>query len=1004
MLRSISQPLGLFLYLIGVTLASVNAQNAKTSFVIEATLNDSAQLLSGSVNLRYINPSADTLETIILHVWPNGYQSDNTSYALQQLELRRTSFHFASPDQYGGYEALTFISNGTSLPYSAYNGHPDIVEVSLENPLKQGDTLQLTIPFKLKIPALFSQFGHSEDYYQMVYWYPFPAVRDSTGWLASPALELGETPMNAADFDVSITLPSNYVVAATGQLESEEERAFIRQRILLTEQLLTDGFPTETTVIPSSDTVKTIRYTARQVPSFSWCASKGFYVLESYADAGPDSVRCQAFFSNKSVMYWRKAASHLAQVASFLPQLLGAYPYPSITAVESWKSGSFGFEQPMMSFIGEVSSDKELDGLLAYEMARQWFFGVNSCHYQWIAEGLSACYEARYMNGRYVSAQDLDRGTNLSTWDQDMADEAAYLFLARRKVDVAPNSKQSPASGISYYSATQAKPAIGFHLLENYLTQPVIDSAVRQTIASPGGLCPDNLRYHLQQFDTSNIDWFFDEFMAGTKRVDYRIAKIKRQEFGTEVTVRNRGSLALPFQLAALKEGRIVYSSWIDGTENSWTGNVPVSEFDQIVVDPEYLLPDLYRANNFRSGAGLTNRIQLPAVRFLSGFDQQSRPSLFWAPVVGWNNYEKSMAGIALYNRALVPRKVEWAVVPLLGGFFDRLDLVGVGEIHWHQYKPTPAIQRLTVGLGIRSFSYQYLPEQGSTLRYIRLCPRLQIELARPPVSENRQSIEFRLLSVTQEIPQFINGEVAGVNRVNQWIPQLEYRFENRSVLTPLRLTIMAEQQDVTVENRPGDYIKLTAELEIRRLYRPTKSWSVRVFSGIFVGNTFRNSPDPIPQSFTLAYQGLNDYTMSHHFIGRSESTGLWSRQVALAEGGFKTAPLTSVGRSNRGIVALNLSADLPLRLPAFFPLAAYLDAGYADTPEGSFSDNFLWSGGLSLEFARNTFGIYLPLVHAAPIRTALENAGQGNVLSRITVRLDLTRVHPWRMLDNLEL
>ena len=979
------------------------SQSASLHYLVEATLNDREHRLTGTIVLHYANVSTDTLASLVFHVPPNAYASRSTAYAQHQLDLRRTDFHFADPEHLGGYDSLSFWTDGTPLEHQQFGGHADILEVTLQKPLQPGDSIRLEIPYSLRIPRLFSHFGHIENYYQMVSWYPMPAPRDTSGhWDARPTTELSDIPALPADFDVSITLPANYIVAAAGRLESLDERAFLEERIRFTEQKLDEGFPPENDFIQSSAVMKTVRYSASHVPSFSWSASKDLYVLEEYG--GQDSIRCQAFFSNRSILFWRKAARHLANSVTFFESLLGPCPYPTLVTIESRKQGSFAFDQPMISFIGDASSDEELDRLIAYETAKQWFLGRSTCNNHWLLQGLGACYESRYMEGRYVSGQDLDRGTNLSSLDQNMADEAAYLFLARQKEDRAPAIDENPVSAIGYSVSSQVKPAIGLKLLEAWLGEEVIDSAVRLSISSEQGLCPENLKVQLERIGLKNTNWFFEDLMRGTQRVDYRISRVKRDANGTDVVILNNGGLALPFQLAVIDDGRVVYNKWVEGTGAEWSGRVPIASYDKIEIDPQYLLPDLYRPNNSRLGADLANRLRPPLIRFLSGFDQENRRSLFWAPVVGWNNYEKSMAGVVLYNRAILPRKLEWAVAPLLGGFFDRLELVGVGEINWHHFKPTPALQRISPGLGIRSFSTGYLPDEGISLRYVRLCPKLQIELAHSAGSETRQTIEFRLLSVSQEAAQFSDGSFTGTRMETQWIPQLEYVYEDRSLISPLTLKVLAEQQDIRVDGRPGNFIKLSADLTIKHFYQQKKSWGIRLFAGYFTSNTFRNDPTPIPQAFALAYQGFNDYTFSHHFIGRSESSGLWARQVALAEGGFKVAPLGLTGRSNRGVVAVNLSADLPLKLPVFLPLGAYLDLGYVDNPEMPLSEKLLWSGGLSLQFAREAIGIYLPVVNASAIHNSLHGTGNKGLLSRITFRLDFAKIHPWRVIDDLKL
>ena len=63
--------------------------------------------------------------------------------------------------------------------------------------------------------------------YQVTQWYPKPAVYDQKGWHPMPYLDQGEFYSEFGNFDVSITLPENYVVAATGDLQNEDEKKWL---------------------------------------------------------------------------------------------------------------------------------------------------------------------------------------------------------------------------------------------------------------------------------------------------------------------------------------------------------------------------------------------------------------------------------------------------------------------------------------------------------------------------------------------------------------------------------------------------------------------------------------------------------------------------------------------------------------------------------------------------------------------------------------------------------
>ena len=87
----------------------------------------------------------------------------------------------------------------------------------LNEPLTPGDTIIITTPFHVKIPkGVTSRLGHIGESYQISQWYPKPAVYDRSGWHQMSYLDQGEFYSEFGSFDVSITLPANYTVGATG--------------------------------------------------------------------------------------------------------------------------------------------------------------------------------------------------------------------------------------------------------------------------------------------------------------------------------------------------------------------------------------------------------------------------------------------------------------------------------------------------------------------------------------------------------------------------------------------------------------------------------------------------------------------------------------------------------------------------------------------------------------------------------------------------------------------
>jgi hypothetical protein len=182
--------------------------------------------------IKYTNHSTDTLKFLFFHLWPNAYKNDRSAFNEQMVENKQTSFYYSKEENRGFIDSLQFKVNDEEVNISEYNNQSDVVLLELLNPLLPQQSIEISTPFRVVIPEVFSRLGHKDQVYQISQWFPKPAVYDNRGWHPMPYLDQGEFYSEFGNFTVNITLPSNYVVAATGDLQNESEKIFIESRIL----------------------------------------------------------------------------------------------------------------------------------------------------------------------------------------------------------------------------------------------------------------------------------------------------------------------------------------------------------------------------------------------------------------------------------------------------------------------------------------------------------------------------------------------------------------------------------------------------------------------------------------------------------------------------------------------------------------------------------------------------------------------------------------------------
>lgn len=990
----------------------------EVNYQIDVTLNDADHSLSGRIAIEYINHSPDTLHFLFFHLWPNAFQNRNTAFARQQLAGVSTRFYFANDSKLGGLSGLDFKADGQQLEWRPDPQDPDIAYLPLPAPLASGQKVVISTPFKLKIPASFSRLGHVGQSYQMTQWFPKPAVYDCEGWHPMPYLDMGEFYSEFGHFDVRITLPRNYVVGATGVLQTESEKAFLLQKskeTLAAYDALNEDGEARDTFPPSSPEMKTIHYKADKVHDFAWFADKRFNVIKGeVALASGRKVDTWVMFTRTEQQLWRDAINYVNRSVRFYSDHVGEYPWPQATAVQSALSAGGGMEYPMITVISLSGDAPSLDEVITHEVGHNWFYGVlasNERDHPWMDEGINSYYEERYMH-QYYAGRGLDQDAVpgfLLGGSRASFSEMAYLFQARRRLDQAPETSSNDLARTNYFLGAYAKPAMAFKYLEQYLGVEKFDEVMQDyyrqwQFKHPQ---PDDLRRHIESATGKNLGWLFEGLIGSNRQTNYAIGRVRQRGDSLLINLRNRGELAGPLPVVLVKDSAALVTKWIEGFEGKQTIALPAGDYDQIAIDPNRFTLDVYRKNNYLRTQGLLRHCEPLKIRWAPGPENDRRTELFVLPVFAWNNYDKMMLGLALFNHSIFKRRFEWEFAPMYAS--NTRSLSGVGRIQYHIFTNHKIIKRLSAGAGLRAYHYDDNPRWNYNLQLLRITPFLRLEFNKKPAGNFYQYLEWRTLFINKEDAQFDSN--TGIYTHNKWftstIHELSYSAENRRVLHPFAYKIAVEQRSYPDNGGDQHYLKASLEWRNSFTYAPRRSIDVRIFAGGFLQNTRRNAGAVYPGAFNLASRGYNDYRYDDYYLARNEDEGLFSQQIALRDGGFKTVFHSgfSLGRSNNYLIAVNLKASLPKDLPLKLPLKPYFDIGYYDNamPTGqddTFGQQVLWSGGLMFDFMDGVAGIYFPLVNSKNISNL--NAERGNYFTRISFSVDLQRLDPWNVIDKL--
>lgn len=864
---------------------------------IAVQLDAKAKTLDGVETITYTNHSPDTLRFIWFHLWPNSYKNDKTAFSEQLLLNGNTAFYFSDKEQRGYINRLDFKVDGVTARMEDHPQHIDIIKVVLPRPLLPGAKAQITTPFHVKLPFNFSRGGFDGHSFQITQWYPKPAVYDAKGWHPMPYLDQGEFYSEFGRFDVSITVPENFVVAASGELQTEEEKAFLQTRIppSVPQQKMVPArkpAPTKPTI---STKTKTLHYIQDRVHDFAWFANPDFVVAQDTCRLPSGRViSVQSFYTPQEVVYWNKSLQYAKDAVRFYSAEVGDYPYNTLTVVQGPQSFGGGMEYPTITVISPVNDAKALDEVIAHEIGHNWFYGImasNEREHPWMDEGINSFYEKKYIIQKYGL--------------QRKEEEILFQTLAARKRDQPIETTSEAFSQWNYG-------AVAYHKTAEWLRSLDLQHGA------------ERFRQAMQAY--------------------YQRWQFKHPQ---------------PQDFQQVYDSVLGVANWQALTQKGVLPHNAPKGFQ--VITP------------FRKGA-LDKYLKSPA-----------KNVLLFTPAIGYNSYDKLMAGGLVTNYKLPPNKFHYLFIPMYAT--GSKQLTGLGRLN---YTVTSGgwIRKADFFVNGARFTmndFRDTADRKLTMQFGKLVPGFRLTLReKDPRSTVNRYVQWKTFFINEENLRIrpdtvITGtDTAAVLRYatptqNRYLNQLQLVYENYRALYPFRLEMQVEQAQ--------DFVRPAFTANYFFNYAKGGGLQLRFFAGGFfylgdrtLSKRFANDRYHLNMSGPNGYE---DYTYSDYFVGRNRFEGLASQQMMMRDGGFKVRTellADKVGKTDEWLMALNLSTSIPDKLnplsvlPIKIPLRVFFDIGTqaGGWARNSEEDRFLYDAGLHLPLFDETVNVYIPLLYSS--------------------------------------
>ena len=569
-------------------------------YVIDVTLDEEAKSLSGKMHCTYTNNSKDPLRYIWLNLEQNAFKPDS----IGTRSMMPNVWWRVPPDFEGGFDLGRAEVNGHEVEVLVYDA---VGKINLPEPLGPGESLDLSMAFSMVIPPrgrLGMYEGEDGTVFELAHWFPNVAVYDDVhGWNILPHQGDGEFYTNFGDYDVSITVPADHLVAGAGELQNAEE-VLTAQEFDLLERA---HHSTETISIRSVDEIaedraegtKTWKFHASNVRTFAFATSRAF--AWDAAIAGEDRpVLCQAFYPREAMPLWSDEAVQFARhTINFYSEWIHEYPWSTATNVNGVVGG---MEYPTIVFCSEQRNRRGLFGVTDHEFGHEWFpmmVNTNERRNAWMDEGFNT-FINHYSGEAFFGAGKSTRHGGVESIARQMAADPRP-----QPIMTFPDRMRNNSLGFLAYG----KPGYGMQLLRDYILGPErFDAAFREYVRRWAFKSPTPEDFFRTMEDAAGYDlaWFWRGWFYESAVLDQAIENVhpEPRRGVVSVVVGNRERLVMPLVMAVqyddgTEERReLPVEAWAraDKFPTSWDSDGRT--IVRVEIDPDHVLPDIDRDNN----------------------------------------------------------------------------------------------------------------------------------------------------------------------------------------------------------------------------------------------------------------------------------------------------------------------------------------------------------------------------------------------------------------------
>ncbi|MBF6641005.1 aminopeptidase [Flavobacterium sp. J49] len=870
-------------------------------------VNSETNVLNVIQELTFNNQSNDTLSFIVLNDWNHAYSSKTSPLAKSFSDEFDRSFHLAPNKDLGKTDNITVIDqNQSMLTWERDEKYPDVIQIRLREKLLPNQKATFKLTYFVKVPnAKFTQYGFGANgKMHLKNCFLIPARYENKAFVKYNNLNLDDAANALSDYDLDVRIPANLALNSDLNIAQNHTNPYqLSGKNRLNLSLLIDN-PKEHTVFKNS-----------QVE-----------VISNLRDNRLNDIQ---------------RAIVIDKIVNYVGENLGQYPHEKITVSQADydRNPFYGLNQ-LPNFIVPFPDE------FMFEIKFMKTYLNNYLHNalqldprkdSWIINGIQVYTMMKYIDDFHPEAKMMGnvaklrilRAYNLVSLDFNGQYSYFYMLMARKNLDQPLGAPKNTLIKFNEKIASKYRAGLSLKYLDSYLENKVVPTSIRQFIDlnKTKQTNRNDFELLLTKISPKDITWFFDKIIYSRDIIDFKFDKVTRTKDSISFSLKNKTETNVPIPIYGVKGKNVVFKKWIDVFPKDSVFTVPRNEAEKIVINYKNEVPEFNLRNNWQSLRGFRLNSRPIKFIFFKDLEDPNYNQIVYIPTLEYNLYDGLLPGIRFHNKTILDKPFNFDVNPTIST--QTKSFSGKANFMVNQYNRDSNLYSIRYQLN--GHYLHYAPDAY----YTKVNPMVFLRFRPDDLKDNKKEmISFKYIMIEREKSVYIIDE----DTENYKVFNAKY-YNGKTEITKHYNFLGDFQLSKT-------FGKLAGEIQYRKLFDNSRQLNFRFFAGTFLYNKNAST------YFDFALDRPTDYLFEYDYLGRSETTGLFSQQLLPTDGFFKS--MLETRTANQWMTTLNTSTNI------WNWIEVYGDVGLIKNR--NVSEKLVYDSGVRLNLVTDYFELYFPV------------------------------------------